>query len=76
MVEQLHNDMQQMEMATINKINFDIEKIKQGFEQHIKQLEEKMELSVQNQQVNNIVLSQRDGLIEKLQSYINLFENA
>ena len=57
-----------MEMTARKKINFDIEKIRQGFEQQIKQLEDKMELSVQNQQVSNIVISQKGRLIEKLQS--------
>jgi hypothetical protein len=57
LVEKLHNDMQQMEMTAINKINFDTEKIKQGFEQQIKQLEDKLELIVQNQQVINTLLS-------------------
>jgi hypothetical protein len=64
LVEKLHNHMQQMEMTSRNKINFHTKKIRQGFEQQIKQLEDKMELSVQNQQVSNIVLSNRDMLIE------------
>jgi hypothetical protein len=75
LIEQLHNDMQQMEMTARNKINFDIEKIRQGFEQQIKQLEDKLELSVQNQHVSNTMLSQRDRLIEQLQSRITLFES-
>jgi hypothetical protein len=33
LIEQLHNDMKQMEMTSINKINFDIEQIRQDFEQ-------------------------------------------
>ena len=57
MVEQLHKDMQQVEMTTRGKMNFDIEQIKQSFELQIKQLEDKLELSVQNQQVRNIMLS-------------------
>jgi hypothetical protein len=48
LVEQLHNDMQHMEMTARNKIKFDTKKIRQGFEQQIKKLEEKLELSVQN----------------------------
>ena len=67
--------MKQMEMTARNKINFDTKKIRHGFEQHIKKLEDKLELSVQNQQVSNIVLSWRDRLIEHLQSRITLFEN-
>jgi hypothetical protein len=57
MFEQLHNDMEQMEVTTRYIINYDIDKIKHGFEQQIKQLEEKLELSAQNQQVSNTMLS-------------------
>jgi hypothetical protein len=67
--------MQQMEMTTRSKINVDIEQIRQGFEQQIKQLEDKLKLSVQNQQLSNTMLSQRDRLIEQLQSQITSFEN-
>jgi hypothetical protein len=55
-----------MEMTARNKINFDIEKIREDFEQQIKKLEEKMEISFQNQQVRNTMLCQGDKLIEKL----------
>jgi hypothetical protein len=58
LIEQLHNDMQQMEVTARDKINFDMDQIRQGFEQQIKQLEDKLELSVQNQHLSNNMLSQ------------------
>jgi hypothetical protein len=75
LIEQLHNDMQQMEVTARDKINFDIDQIRQGFEQQIKQLEDKLEVSVQNQHLTNNMLSQQDKLIEKLQTQIKLFES-
>lgn len=75
LIEQLHNDMQQMEVIARNKINFDIDQIIQGFEQQIKQLEDKLEVSVQNQHLTNNMFSQQDKLIEQLQTRINLFES-
>ena len=58
LIEQLHNDMQQMEVTVREKINFDMNQIIQGFEQHIKQLEDKLELSVKNKHLSNNMLSQ------------------
>jgi hypothetical protein len=46
LIEQLHNYMQQMEFTSRDKINFDMEQIRQGFEQHIKKLEDKLKASV------------------------------
>jgi hypothetical protein len=42
LIEQLHNDMQQMEVISRDKINFDMDQIRQGFEQQIKKLEDKL----------------------------------
>jgi hypothetical protein len=38
LIEQFHNDMQQMEVTARDKINFDMDQIRQGFEQQIKQV--------------------------------------
>jgi hypothetical protein len=58
LIEQLDNDMQHMEVTTRDKINFDMNQIRHGFEQQIKQLEDKLELSVKNQHLINNMLSQ------------------
>jgi CRISPR/Cas system CMR subunit Cmr6 (Cas7 group RAMP superfamily) len=58
LIEQLHNDMKQMEVTARDKINFDMDQIRQGFEQQIKQLEDKLKVSIQNQQLTNNMLSQ------------------
>jgi CRISPR/Cas system CMR subunit Cmr6 (Cas7 group RAMP superfamily) len=58
LIEQLQNDMQQMEVTFRDKINFDIDQIRQGFEKQIKQLQDKLEVSVQNQHLSNNMLSQ------------------
>ena len=55
-----------MEVTSKDKINFDMDPIRQGFELHIKQLEDKLEISVQNQHLSNNILYQRDMLIEQL----------
>jgi hypothetical protein len=70
LIEQFHNDMQQMEVTSRDKINFDIDQIRQGFEQQIKQLEDKLEVSVQNQHLTNNMFSQQYKLIEQLQTRI------
>jgi hypothetical protein len=57
-IEQLHNDMQQMEVPSREKINFDMNRFGKGFEQQFNQLEDKLKLSVQNQHLSNNILSQ------------------
>ena len=74
LIEQLHNDMQQMEVTAIERINFDISQFRHGFEQQIKQLEDKLKLSFQNQHLRNNMLSQRDTLINQLQAQITTIE--
>jgi hypothetical protein len=75
LIEQLHNDMQQMEVTSRERINFDMNQVRQGFEQQIKQLEDKLKLSVQNQHLSNNMLSQRDTLINQLQARITTIES-
>jgi hypothetical protein len=74
LIEQLHNDMQQMEFTAIERINFDISQFRHGFEQQIKQLEDKLKLSFQNQHLRNNMLSQRNTLINQLQAQITTIE--
>ena len=66
--------MQQMEVTAIERINFDISQFRHGFEQQIKQLEDKLKLSFQNQHLRNNMLSQRDTLINQLQAQITTIE--
>jgi hypothetical protein len=75
LIEKLHNDMQQMEVTSRERINFDMNQIRQGFEQQIKKLEEKLKLSVQNQHLSNNMVSQQYTLIYQLYTQINSFEN-
>jgi hypothetical protein len=56
-IEQFHNDMQQIEVTSRERIIFYMNKIRQGFEQQINQLEDKLKLSVQNQYLSNKILS-------------------
>jgi hypothetical protein len=72
LIEQLHNHMQHMEVTTTDKINFNIDQIREGFEKQINMLEEKLKVSVQNQHLTNNMLSQQDKLVEKLQTQIKL----
>jgi chromosome segregation ATPase len=75
LIEQLHNDMKQMEVTVRERINSDISQVRQGFEQQIKKLEEKLKLGFQNQHVNNNMVSQRDTLINQLQVCITTIKS-
>jgi hypothetical protein len=75
LIEQLHNDMKQIEVTARERINSDIIQVRQGFEQQIKQLEEKLKLSFQNRNLSNNMVSWRDTLINQLQARITTMEN-
>jgi hypothetical protein len=74
LIEKLHNDMKHIEVIAREKINSEISKVKQGFEQQIKQLEEKMKISFQNQHLSKNMVSQRDTFINQLQARIVTIE--
>jgi hypothetical protein len=62
--------MKWIEVSSREKINYDISQVRQGFEQQIKQLEDKLKLSFQNQHLSNNMVSERDTLINQFQSRI------
>jgi hypothetical protein len=74
-VEHLQNEMQRVEITFRSRMNFDIEQIRLGYQQQMKQLQEKLEVSVQNLQSSNSMLSQQNSLIEQLQTQIVVLEN-
>jgi hypothetical protein len=67
-VEHLQNEMQRVEITFHSRMNFDKEQITLGYQQKMKKLQEKLEVSVQNLQSSNSMLSQQNILIEKLQT--------
>jgi hypothetical protein len=75
LIEQLHNDMKQIEFIAREKINSEINQVKQGFEQQINQLEEKLKISFQNQHLSKNMVSQRDIFINQLQARIVTIES-
>jgi hypothetical protein len=56
-------------------MNFDTEQIRLSYQQQMKQLQEKLEVSVQNLQSSNLMISQQNSLIEQLQTQIVVLEN-
>jgi ABC-type phosphate transport system auxiliary subunit len=58
LVEHLQNEMQHIEQTTRSKMNFDMEQTRLGYQQQMKQLQEELEVSVQDLQVSNSMLSQ------------------
>jgi len=66
--------MKQIEVTARERINSDIIQVRQGFEQQIKQLEEKLKLSFQNWNLSNNMVSWRDTLINQLQAQITTIE--
>jgi hypothetical protein len=67
--------MKQIEVTARERINSDIIQVRQGFEQQIKQLEEKLKLSFQNWNLSNNMVSWRDTLINQLQARITTIES-
>jgi hypothetical protein len=75
LIEQLHNDMKHIEVIAREKINSEINQVKQGFEQQINQLEEKLKISFQNQHLSKNMVSERDIFINQLQARIVTIES-
>jgi methionine aminopeptidase len=74
-LEHLQNEMQRVEITFRSRMNFDTEQIRLGYQQQMKQLQEKLEVSVQNLQSSNSMISQQNSLIEQLQTQIVVLEN-
>jgi hypothetical protein len=74
-IEQLQNDLRQTEVIFREKVNSELTQVKQGFEQQIKQLEEKLKVSLQDQHLSKNTISQRDTFISQLQAQITTIES-
>jgi hypothetical protein len=74
-IEQLQNDLRQTEVIFREKVNSELTQVRQGFDQQIKQLEEKLKVSLQDQHLSKNTISQRDAFISQLQARITTIES-
>jgi hypothetical protein len=58
LVERLHNEMKRTKQVIRRRMNYDIEKIRLAYQQQMKQLQEKIEMSLQNLQISNSMFTQ------------------
>jgi hypothetical protein len=64
LVERLQNEMQSTEHVIRSRMNYDIEKIRLAYKQQMKQLQEKLEMTIQNLQISNSIITQQDSSIQ------------
>jgi len=64
----LQNDLKQTEVIIRERFNSKLAQVRQSYDRRIKQLEEKLRTSLQDQQMSKNTFSQKDALISQLQA--------
>jgi hypothetical protein len=71
----LQNDLRQTKVIFREKVNSELTRVRQGFEHQIKQLEEKLKVSIQDQHLSKNAISQKDAFISQFQARITTIES-
>ena len=75
LIMQLQNDLRQTEVIFKEKINSQLTQVRENFDQEIKQLKEKLKVSLQVYHLSRNIISQRDSFISQLQDRITTIES-